>query len=159
MATDGGGTDEVQARVDRLRAAANEAARFAVARYTTFLLVYVYLGIIVGTTTDEHLLSESGLTLPSFGGELAALARYCVLRRQPEDGGRRLVVDERAIVELEGKVDDELVADVLAGMLDVRDLIPASGGEIAWVELEEGADNEEIPEDDELELVEETADE
>ena len=68
--------DDAQARVDRLRDAANEAAKFAVGRYTTFLLVTVYLGIMVGTTTDEHLLRESGLTLPLFGVALPVVPFY-----------------------------------------------------------------------------------
>ncbi len=76
MASSGSRLDEVQARVDRLRAAANEAAKFAVARYTTFLLVTVYLGIMVGTTTDEHLLRESGLKLPLFGVALPVVPFY-----------------------------------------------------------------------------------
>ncbi len=69
----------MQARVDRLRAAANEAAKFAVARHTTFLLVTVYLGTMVGTTTDEHLLRESGLTLPLFGVALPVVPFFAFI--------------------------------------------------------------------------------
>ena len=68
-----------QTRVDRLCTAANEAARFAVARYTTFLLVTVYLGIIVGSTTDEDLLRESGVTLPLFGVALPLVPFYAII--------------------------------------------------------------------------------
>lgn len=79
MVSTGSQVDEVQARVDRLRTAANEAAKFAVARRTTFLLVSVYLGIMVGTTTDEHLLRESGLTLPIFGVALPVVPFYAFI--------------------------------------------------------------------------------
>jgi len=54
-----------------------------------------------------------------------------------------------------------LIADVVTGKVDVRHLAPASGDESAEVEpeaLDEGIDDEEMPGDDEPELVEETGD-
>jgi len=49
--------------VGRLHTAVDEAAKHVVHRYTTFLLVTVYLAITIGSTTDEQLLRESPLPL------------------------------------------------------------------------------------------------
>lgn len=64
---------------DKLRAAVDEASRFVVNRYTSFLLISVYLAITIGTTTDEHLLKESNLHLPWLDVGLPIVPFYWVM--------------------------------------------------------------------------------
>ncbi len=71
--------DRPQERIALSRGAVDEAAKHVVGRYTAFLLVSTYLAIVVGSTTDEHLLRESGLRLPIFNVELPIVPFYAVM--------------------------------------------------------------------------------
>jgi hypothetical protein len=50
-------------RAERLRSAADEAARLAQNIYVSFLLLGTYIAIIIGSTTDVQLLKVSPVTL------------------------------------------------------------------------------------------------
>jgi hypothetical protein len=51
-------------RAERLRGAADEAARLIRNVYLSFLLLGTYIAIIIGSTTDMQLLKGSPVTLP-----------------------------------------------------------------------------------------------
>jgi hypothetical protein len=51
-------------RAERLRGAADEAARLARNVYLSFLLLGTYIAVIIGSTTDMQLLKGSPVTLP-----------------------------------------------------------------------------------------------
>lgn len=72
-------TSEQTERLERLRASVNDAAKHVSGLYTTFLLVGVYIAITIGSTTDEQLLRESGLSLPILNVSLPIKAFYIIV--------------------------------------------------------------------------------
>jgi hypothetical protein len=69
---------ERQARVDKLQAAADEAAGHVRNLYIAFLSFGLYLAITVGGTTDEQLLRESPVRLPIVDVGLPLVAFYWI---------------------------------------------------------------------------------
>ncbi len=65
--------------LEKLQQAADEAARNARNVYLTFLLAGLYIAILIGSTTHEQLLRESGVTLPLLGVELPIVVVYAIV--------------------------------------------------------------------------------
>jgi hypothetical protein len=63
-------------RAERLLTAANDAARGVRNVYITFLLLGTYIATIIGSTTDEQLLTISPVTLPILNVQLPILGFY-----------------------------------------------------------------------------------
>lgn len=68
--------DRTQERIEKLREAADTSARSVRTGFFTFLLVGVYIGIIIGSTTDEQLLRETGIRLPLLNVDLPIVGVY-----------------------------------------------------------------------------------
>src|SRR5262252_5036810 len=66
-------------RAERLRGAADEAARLAQTVYLSFLLLGTYIAIIIGSTTDVQLLKISPVTLPLLNVQLPIVGFYVVV--------------------------------------------------------------------------------
>src|SRR5215510_8608275 len=66
-------------RAERLRVAADEAARLAQTGYLTFLGLGTYIAIIIGSTTDVQLLKVSPVTLPLLNVQLPIVEFYVVV--------------------------------------------------------------------------------
>jgi uncharacterized protein YjbI with pentapeptide repeats len=66
-------------RAERLRGAADEAARLAQNLYLSFLLFGTYIAIIIGSTTDMQLLKVSPVTLPLLNVQLPIVGFYAVV--------------------------------------------------------------------------------
>jgi len=66
-------------RAERLRSAADEAARLAQNIYLSFLLLGTYIAIIIGSTTDVQLLKVSPVTLPLLNVQLPIVGFYVVV--------------------------------------------------------------------------------
>src|SRR6516165_868645 len=66
-------------RAERLRGAADEAARLAQNLYISFLLLGTYMAVIVGSTTDVQLLKVSPVTLPLLNVPLPIVGFYVVV--------------------------------------------------------------------------------
>jgi len=66
-------------RAERLRSAADEAARLAQNVYLAFLLLGTYIAIIIGSTTDVQLLKVSPVTLPLLHVPLPIVGFYAVV--------------------------------------------------------------------------------
>ena len=66
-------------RIEMLRSSADDAARTIRGVYFIFLLVGLYIAIIIGSTTDEQLLRESGIKLPLLGIELPIVRVYTIV--------------------------------------------------------------------------------
>src|SRR5215510_4857568 len=66
-------------RAERLRVAADEAARLAQNVYLSFLLLGTYIAIIIGSTTDVQLLKVSPVTLPLLNVQLPIIGFYVVV--------------------------------------------------------------------------------
>lgn len=65
-------------RAERLRGAADEAARLAHSSYLSFLLLETYIAVIIGSTTDVQLLKVSPVTLPLLNVPLPIVGFYAV---------------------------------------------------------------------------------
>lgn len=63
---------------DQLLASANDAASLVQRAFFTYLLVSLYLAVLIGSTTHEQLLRESGVQLPLFGVRLSVFWVYAV---------------------------------------------------------------------------------
>jgi hypothetical protein len=63
-------------RAERLRGAADEAARLAQNLYLSFLLLGTYIAVIIGSTTDVQLLKVSPVTLPVLNVPLPIVGFY-----------------------------------------------------------------------------------
>src|SRR5262249_14012281 len=63
-------------RAERLRGAADEAARQVHNFYITFLLLGTYIAVIIGSTTDVQLLKVSPVTLPLLNVQLPIVGFY-----------------------------------------------------------------------------------
>src|SRR5262245_22907445 len=66
-------------QAERLRGAADEAARLAQNIYLSFLLLGTYIAIIIGSTTDVQLLKASPVTLPLLNVQLPIVGFYVVV--------------------------------------------------------------------------------
>ena len=66
-------------RAERLRGAADEAARLAQNIYLSFLLLGTYIAVIIGSTTDVQLLKVSPVTLPLLNVPLPIVGFYVVV--------------------------------------------------------------------------------
>jgi hypothetical protein len=66
-------------RAERLRGAADEAARLAHGSYLSFLLLGTYIAVIIGSTTDVQLLKVSPVTLPLLNVPLPIVGFYVVV--------------------------------------------------------------------------------
>ena len=66
-------------RTERLRGAADEAARLVQNVYLSFLLLGMYIAIIIGSTTDMQLLKVSPVTLPLLNVQLPIVGFYVVV--------------------------------------------------------------------------------
>ena len=69
---------QLSERADRLRGAADEAARLAQTGYVSFLLLGTYIAVIIGSTTDVQLLKVSPVTLPLLNVQLPIVGFYVV---------------------------------------------------------------------------------
>jgi len=70
-------TDTAHKR-EHLLEAINEASSNVRNAYLTFLLAGLYFAILIGSTTDEQLLRESGVTLPLLSIDLPIIGFYVV---------------------------------------------------------------------------------
>ena len=61
-----------------LLASANEAAGLVQKVFFTYLLVSLYLAVLIGSTTHEQMLRESGIQLPLFGVGLSVFWVYAI---------------------------------------------------------------------------------
>src|SRR5262245_50654543 len=66
-------------QAERLRGAADEAARLAQNVYLSFLLLGTYIAVIIGSTTDVQLLKVSPVTLPLLNVQLPIVEFYVVV--------------------------------------------------------------------------------
>jgi hypothetical protein len=66
-------------RAERLRSAADEAARLVQNFYISFLLLGTYIAVIIGSTTDAQLLKSSPVTLPLLNVQLPIVGFYVVV--------------------------------------------------------------------------------
>jgi uncharacterized protein YjbI with pentapeptide repeats len=66
-------------QAERLRGAADEAARLAQNVYLSFLLLGTYIAVIIGSTTDVQLLKVSPVTLPLLNVPLPIVGFYVVV--------------------------------------------------------------------------------
>ncbi len=66
-------------RVERLRGAADGAARLAQNVYLSFLFLGTYIAVIIGSTTDVQLLKVSPVTLPLLNVQLPIVGFYVVV--------------------------------------------------------------------------------
>jgi len=66
-------------QAERLRGAADEAARLAQTFYLSFLLLGTYIAVIIGATTDVQLLKGSPVTLPLLNVPLPIVGFYLVV--------------------------------------------------------------------------------
>ena len=66
-------------RAERLRGAADEAARLAHNVYLSFLLLGTYIAVIIGSTTDVQLFKVSPVTLPLLNVQLPIVGFYVVV--------------------------------------------------------------------------------
>jgi hypothetical protein len=71
--------EQLAARADQLRGAADEAARQAHNVYLTFLGLGTYIAVIIGSTTDVQLLKVSPVTLPFLNVQLPIVGFYVVV--------------------------------------------------------------------------------
>src|SRR5215510_16033747 len=63
-------------QAERLRGAADEAARLAQNVYISFLALGTYIAVIIGSTTDVQLLKVSPVTLPLLNVPLPIVGFY-----------------------------------------------------------------------------------
>src|SRR5215510_5693176 len=63
-------------RAERLRGAADDAARLVQSFYISFLLFGPYIVVIIGSTTDVQLLKSSPVTLPLLNVQLPIVGFY-----------------------------------------------------------------------------------
>src|SRR5499426_982890 len=66
-------------RAERLRGAADEAARLVQNVYLSFLGLGTYIAVIIGSTTDVQLLKVSPVTLPLLNVQLPIVGFYVVV--------------------------------------------------------------------------------
>jgi hypothetical protein len=66
-------------QAERVRSAADEAARLAQNIYLSFLLLGTYIAVIIGSTTDVQLLKISPVTLPLLNVQLPIVGFYVVV--------------------------------------------------------------------------------
>lgn len=64
--------------VEQLLESVNDSSRGMRATYLTFLLAALYFAILIGSTTDEQLLRESGITLPLLNVQLPIVGFYVI---------------------------------------------------------------------------------
>ena len=70
---------DVLAKLEVLRAAADESARHVRGLYVTFLLFVFYVAVVVFSTTDEQLLKETGAHLPLLDVRLPLLGFFAFI--------------------------------------------------------------------------------
>ena len=71
-------TKEREERLEKLLEAVNDASRNVRAAFLTFLVAGLYFAILIGSTTDEQLLKESGIVLPLLSVELPIVGFYII---------------------------------------------------------------------------------